>query len=383
MTCCAPSTWIDRRIGDSSENIVLDKLLKDLCNEDIVLLGEGARHGEGRTVKFKTRILTGLVETCGFNAVFVESGVYDMTAYTQAHNPSRDQLANAIGGLWSNAQQSQEWITYLHESARSGRLHIVGLDDQLSATSFYAQKRLATDLTAYLNPSDRAECRARISHHINWKYSSDLPYTRGVQTLLDECLQKIEHTIPQTDPFQGPSDEANALFAENLRRLISRNFLNDQTARFNVRDLSMFHNLVWHRSRLPEDTKIIVWSANVHVAKTLADVPGWEARIPLGAHLKSNFDADISAIGFTAYSGSYLNISSNQEQELAAPPQRSLEALIRDADDSVLYLTSKELEATGAIASRVITTEFIASEWQNLFDGLVIFDMQKAYQPIE
>ncbi|VAW49547.1 hypothetical protein MNBD_GAMMA03-922 [hydrothermal vent metagenome] len=81
----------------------LSELIKDSCNKQVVLLGEGGNHGGGNTIALKTEIVKRLVDSCGFSAVFFESSVYEFINLNNSiknKTVSKKQLANSIGGLW-------------------------------------------------------------------------------------------------------------------------------------------------------------------------------------------------------------------------------------------------------------------------------------------
>ncbi len=55
----------------------LDSIVTDICNKKIVLLGEDANHGSGKTMEVKIALIRRLIEECKFSAVFFESPVYE------------------------------------------------------------------------------------------------------------------------------------------------------------------------------------------------------------------------------------------------------------------------------------------------------------------
>lgn len=103
---------------DLADDGQIDRLVRDVCTKEVVMLGEDSGHGGGRTLEVKTEVLRRLVATCGFGAVVFESQLYDFLDHERAvvaGESTREQLANAIGGLWSYAIQSDGLVAFLHE----------------------------------------------------------------------------------------------------------------------------------------------------------------------------------------------------------------------------------------------------------------------------
>lgn len=88
--------------GTEAGSLQLDRLVKDVCGKQVVLLGEDANHGAGRTLELKVELVERLIQECGFSGVFFESQVYDFVDLQRAidsKNATPEQLADAIGGL--------------------------------------------------------------------------------------------------------------------------------------------------------------------------------------------------------------------------------------------------------------------------------------------
>lgn len=70
--------------GQPEETSELDRLVADLCDKQVVMLGE-AEHGDGQTWEIKTELVRALTGSCGFDSLFIESGMYDFLALDRAH----------------------------------------------------------------------------------------------------------------------------------------------------------------------------------------------------------------------------------------------------------------------------------------------------------
>lgn len=108
-SCASPSKGavVQEPVAVSDE----DRIVRDLCDKRIALLGEEGHHGNARTIAFKAALIRRLVEECHYDAFYIETGPYDflhLQAQLKAGQPvSEAQVAAAIGGMWAN--QGRSW----------------------------------------------------------------------------------------------------------------------------------------------------------------------------------------------------------------------------------------------------------------------------------
>jgi erythromycin esterase-like protein len=337
-------------------------------------------HGFGKTLQFKVDIARRLVDECHYNAFFIESGAYDFLNIQKELKSRRTvtqpMIAAAIGGLWAN-RDVEPLIPFLLEKAQRGALVLGGLDDQLGRGS-YAQREMPGDLVHYLQGDDRVNCLAILEKHTFWQYSSEAPYSPKDKALILGCLDKIEPKLSSaTDSVARDYDRA---MIENLKRSFARDFKQDaqfggdlNAQLFNDRDQSMYMNFRWWMSRLPANSKVIVWTATTHAAKDLSGVPGQEKFVPLGSYIRREFKGDAFVLGFSAYSGTYA-MTRQPARALAAAPANSFEARAFGNDDSdARYFASSEIRTLGAIPARPLGPDFKTANWEDVLDGLMVF----------
>ena len=100
------------------------RLVKTVCERQIVVLGELPSHGEGRTFQAKASIVRRLVEECGFNALLFESPIYDFLGLQDAITKGQatlSQLDRAIGRFWLTRELS-DWRQWLFQQTTNGAL---------------------------------------------------------------------------------------------------------------------------------------------------------------------------------------------------------------------------------------------------------------------
>ena len=135
----------------------------------------------------------------------------------------------------------------------------------------------------------------------------------------------------------------------------------------------MYMNFQWLMSRLPADSKVIVWTAASHAAKDLSGVPGQEKWVPLGSYIRREFKDQAFVLGVSAYSGSY-GMARQPVRPLAAAPANSLEGqAFVDGDSEIRYFNSSQIRKFGSILARPLGPDFKTASWGDVLDGLVIF----------
>ena len=362
-----------------------------LCGKPVALLGEPPFHGFGNTLAFKARLVRRLVEECHYKAFFIESGFYDFIRIDReiraGHDVPDSMISAAIGGIWAN-KEVQALVPFLMEKARAGALALGGLDDQIGAGT-YASHGMASDLAQYLPGEERSRCLAIFERQTLWQYTADAPYGPSDKEKILGCLDEVAGRLSRAKGDDKSAAQSNAM-VDSLRRKLARDFTEDDFTKkdqelkwINDRDRSMYLNFRWLLGRLPRGTKVIVWAATVHTAKSLDGIPGFEGRVPLGSWIRHDLGDRSFSLGFSAYSGEYAFVRQPLRTLADAPPS-SIEgqAFAASASDSV-YLSGKQLREHGPVAARPLGTDFKTGNWEQVLDGLVIFRKERAPQWIQ
>lgn len=363
--------------ASTGQGAEIDRLVDALCDQHIVLLGE-ADHGDGRSWEIKSAIVRELVASCGFNAVAFESGMYDFLALEtvyQAGVATRADLADAIGAIWSGARQLQPLISDLHSWSSSGSVRVLGIDDQIHSTARFAQRSLPGALSAHLSDPRSASCEAELARHTSWGYDDAHPWGEQANDRLLACLDEIVAALQSR--LRSPRLFGELAMAGSLHRFLSRSFVTDAAARFNARDASMFQNLRWHLDRLGPETRVIVWTATIHAARSLAPVASYHDWIPLGHHLRGHYREQVASIGFSAASGG-SQPRGRPGKVLDVAPQESLEGRVLAPAQQLRYLDVRELSGLGVIAARPLGHQFHRANWDQVLDGLVVLRHEAA-----
>lgn len=357
-----------------------DAIVHAMCSAQVALLGENPTHSFGNGLALKVELVRRLVDECHFNALFIESGMYDYVHIQRSLRAGQDvsegMISAAIGALWAN-EEMQSLVPFLRARITTGALTLAGLDDQLGAGS-YASLGMSPDLVRPLSGSERERCLAVFQRHMQWQYTDKDPYAPADKEKLVGCLNQIEASL-DSKPTRSLEVQESRAMVESLKRDFARDFTeNDFTKKdqalkwWNDRELSMDANFNWSRKHLPAHSKIIVWAATVHTAKQLDGIQGFEGRVPLGSYIHRDFGNSSFSLGISARSGSYTFMQ-RPLQQLSAAPADSIEAKLLIGDGFNVFVTGQQLKSIPPAPSRLLGTTFVNAPWAQVFDGIVIF----------
>lgn len=367
----APTSFDDFTPADRAE---IDRLVRDVCRRDVVVLGEDANHGAAHTVQVKVAITQRLVARCGFRAVLFESQVYDVLDYTHAAADGRGDvamLADAIGPLWSRMPEMRPLLGWLHDEVVAGRLRVGGIDPQVGGrTGRYAKARLGTALASVLAEPRRTDCAQEFDRHDGWLYDDATPFDDAAQARLRACSDAVRAALAGqgADPASDLAGMA-AAYGRYLEMALGGD--GDR------RDLGMAELVGWHRARWPRGTRVVVWCATVHAAKRLDNIA--PAMVPMGAHLAASLGDRAVAIGFTAAGGTFGDPSGAVHALAAAGPEALETVALADARGDLRYLDRRWLRRHGVMAARPINDRTVhAAAWADVLDGVMVLREERA-----
>ena len=349
----------------------LDQLVDDLCQKQVVFLSEDNNHGAGRTFEVKTKLLENLIDRCGFSAVFFESSIYDFVDLEQRvaqRKVTREQIADALGSLWSTTAQGDVLVAALHRRVQNKGLRLLGMDLQAgSASSFYQKTRFGAELTAELSKKTQADCAARILRHMTWGYDDKAnPYDDQAIAHLTMCASDIRQS------FASKADKTWQVLARSFAEYLRMSTLApaEQTR---LRDYMMNENFRWHRARLPEGSKVIVWTAAVHSIKQRSSANVQSIVQPLGFYVHQALGDRSAVVGFCALQGRYSLINRAETALISVLPE-SLEAqAFAGYDASIRYLDAKHLRKFGAVQANALSyAKANTEDWSTLMDAMIV-----------
>lgn len=294
--------------ADAGDEGALTGVTHDLCNRQIVMVGESATHGDGHTEAFKVELVERLVNECGFDSVFFESNHDEFINIARrlrtGQAMSVDQVYSAVGGLWKFDQEFQPLVPFLLTKAQAGQISLGGIDDQVGqAGQDYANVEMITELTDFLPQQQRQSCSLALHRRIYSDYTETAPYSKADRSQIATCLSDIQRAIAANRTTDPAAREERQEMVSAVERWISRDFTSDANG-IVARDRSMFQNFEWLRRQQPRRRKVILWAATVHIAKqgdpTWADHTGTN----FGSFVHQEYGERAFSLGFSALTGS-------------------------------------------------------------------------------
>ncbi len=375
-----------RAVEAGQEAVALAAAVEASCNQRLVLLGENGFHGDGRTSAFKADMVRRLVLECGFDAVVFEASLYDFIAVNQAirrGDATPDMLSSAIGGLWNQNREVQDLIAFLFAEAHDGRIDLAGMDDQLgSRGAFYSLERMPQDLAALLPVGRREDCAARLRQRIWSQFSAAEPYDEAHRTALRQCLDEIDAGLNQAAPEVQAARLEYLTMASGYRRALDRDFL-APPALIQSRDRDMAYRVREIVEGLPAGARVIVWTANVHAARSGAATTTYGEAPTMGAWLDQFYGSDVFAVGFAAAGGTYR--FNGGSRGIDAAEAGSLEAAVLvGTQDEAVWLGSDDIASLGTVVGSIFRHhQPVTADWSQVFDGIVVFRSERAPYPLD
>ena len=329
----------------------------DVCGADLVFLGE-ASHGGGQAILAKASIGKTLIEKCGFDQIAFESQMYD---FLDLSPPviTLNQLRNAIGGIWSTSSESDAFFEQLIALANRNKLRIVGIDGQLgSSTSLYAREALARELTVGM-PSNRAEeCSKLVNRLTNWTFDKENQKDHAFDANLMSCIYDANSIALRKNNARG------IRITENFSRFLSFKHENY----FNERDRLMAENL---KQELHRGTKTIVWTANIHAARSAV-----ETRSPLASYFGKS--PKVKSIAITASTGNYCMFPCSHVQPLAESSDQSLESKLSNNHEFNRFIPLRKHQKFAISPAKLLNySKEISRSWPALFDYVILLPYEK------
>jgi len=377
--------WAVQHHANTPGSAVIGRVVKAVCTKDVVMLGEDGHHASGATLRVKVELVKRLVRQCGFRGVVFESQFYDMLDFEHSLArgvASQQQLSDAIGPVWMHYPQVMPLVHWLYQEAGRGRVRIGGMDPQAdNIDEPYSAQELPGVLSAVLHGARREECEHAIDRQNNQAYDQAHPFDRAAMFRLRACLRDIRGRLAKMGRHAPPGLKAMAAsYAAFLEISAAGQLEHDMTLVGNRRDRAMYVNFMWWRAQWPKGTRIVVWCATVHAAKSWK---GWGMSIrPFGSYVHARFGSGAAAIGFSALGGTYGNVGGHGQPH-AIPHARagSLEARAfkGSGPHAMRFVDRAQLHAMGKVSSRVINyAKPHTLDWSRVLDGVIVLRREVA-----
>ncbi len=354
-------------IADFRSSPALKQAVDSVCSKKIVFLGEEAHHVLGGTLQLKTALVERLVDRCGFTDIIFEGQVYDFIDFNRSvreGKETKDQMADAIGGLWSLSAESDVLIDFLYAGVKAKRISVAGFDSNTQgATARYSRDTLPSALASRLPVGEKDRCGHEFRRYARWEYDDRDPFDKSAQGSLLQCAAAAKESF----------GTARSIDARNDDQVMVASFYADVSDAIdpvpNARESMMYENLVRMLDRLPQGHKAIVWTATVHA---IANPEARAGFMSVGQRLRGERSSQMAVIAVSAYSGRYEY--NRETMPLAEARMDSLEALaFRQRAGVLAWLDKRALSQARVAPSRALNYQrWTMAAWGALLDGMLV-----------
>lgn len=385
--------------------------LKQVLNEnEILILGE-ASHGDGKTFEIKSDLVKYLTKNFEYNTIAFEARDFLEMEIINGRKEI-DSLAQYLDhdnwvrqwSPWGPAQQIQ---TLVDVAQSDKNLKFFGLEPYAFSNIQHLIPFLKNEL-AKINPeifepqiwftlqelhlnlvSGRPDLISNDDYLFYLKYLNK-NYTYLNQ--LDE-VEKNNHILFLTQMVENLITYVK-ISQIKVSGLSEEDALNKS---INLRDKQMAENLKWYKKRNP-DAKIIVWTANFHGARDLKDIEfadGDPERYKkfnvFGEHISKTYGDNVFSIAFTSSEGiSKIPYDfEGIEEQVIDSSDDTLESFLDASQTSFAFINFREIRKNKpSLVDECFNSIMLGNinqsgKWLKAFDGVYYIKTQERARPLE
>lgn len=407
---------IEKNAVPLKDNRDLEKLIKNIADKKIVMLGESS-HGTEEFYKWRRLLSQELIQHHGFSFIAVEGDwppsaelnrfVHGGTR-TKAPEDALKSFQRWPTWMWANTEivRLAHWLKDYNKKEKQ-KVGFFGLD-------VYSLFESIDEIIKQLNSID-----PDLAHHIQSQYACFDPYKRDERTYARSLIQFPEGCEKQvlkalTDLLNVRLDKMtrhsekyfdarqNARIVKNAERYY-RAMIQGEEDSWNVRDRHMIETLDILLNRHGENSKAIVWAHNTHIGDYRATPMLQEGQVNIGGLAREHWGADeVALVGFGTYQGEVIasHAWDGPIEVMKVPPGReqSYEAYFHEAskhlreDSFYIWLNNSEIlsETYGHRAIGVVYDpeherfgNYVPSSLSKRYDAFVFIDKTTALTPLK
>jgi erythromycin esterase len=312
------SVDIDSRVLNLErfDETTYNQLDKFFINKSVIGLGE-ATHGTSEFFKLKGEIIKYLVSKRDFNLIVFEAFFTDSESINHYILGGGGDPYKAIIGMGYYIYYTQEfydlieWLKDYNSNKREEeKVKIYGCDmTSPQVTSIKVKEILSVKNLLTMSLSENLDWL--INHPVKRQYSKD--EIKIIKELADE-LNSVFESLDKNDHLL---QHYNRILQQSFEYLLT----NNGYLRANKRNKYMAENALFIQKTLENDSKMIIWGHNAHIARHSAQ----DKIIPMGKHLFNKLGEFYYPIGFGFNRGGFMALNNKSGKRENITVDNSLE----------------------------------------------------------
>ncbi|WP_425389728.1 erythromycin esterase family protein [Ekhidna sp.] len=372
-------------IEEKADFSFFEPILKD---KRVVLLGE-MTHGDGAAFRLKTDLVKYLHKELGYNVLALEDGMYSFLKWSEKMDKGQAEFEDILKSMpyqWSNSFEMQELFSYLKENPDLVFIGCDNIDDYQYLDVFLSEvDSLAKALQIPVYESFDQDLAFLL------KYRASKPIEDENKEALLTYLSRMSLELQAKKPSIRNTFWIRVL--DGLKVHASEWW--DVTTHtkpdwfdYRVHDSTMALNIQWLMNERYKNEKIIVWAANMHIARNVpTKVKSHkyfknENTVVVGDYLEDLIGDDFFSVATISYSGKYLHNADYHIQTIKEKSKRTLEYHLAKSHEKAFVDFSNHRNLGTFKMSGVLHYLELKGEWTNVYDGvLFIKEMTPATYP--
>src|SRR5690554_5117906 len=268
-------TNIENLNSNNSDFSELDFLKREFKDKKIIVLGETGL-GDGASFEAKTRLVKFLVEQMDYSTLAFEGGGFTEMAFaSEKISSGKDAVAEikkSWYSLWSDSKQIQDLLKYIDNK---DSLNLLGIENQLGNKYSWNLADIYEILAGELvfKDVDFDHFKKNLQNYYHSTFDADTTIANQVDVeRLKNDLAIIKKNTAAIDSKNSRIVHQGVLNIEGLMTQLElyKGTYQQQNISISLRDSLMAENVKWYLEEYP-DEKIIIWTANFHATRTLAN----------------------------------------------------------------------------------------------------------------
>ncbi|NVK25795.1 MAG: erythromycin esterase family protein [Gammaproteobacteria bacterium] len=362
-----------------------ESLAKDIGNKRIVFLDE-LTHGEKEVFKLKVDITQYLHEFHNFDAIVLESGMYDMAELWASDKSILNQSQGNIFYMYANEPAFHPLLTYIDQQRSTKRpLVLAGFDGRLSGEISIntLPSKLKEELTRWLPKVLKSMDWQRYQEILIATLKRDVENFENSQQWFEQQTVYLKDELLAIKTAQSGYDSP-AYMAHLLDGLliVANNLWGKR--RFDEHDIAMANNLDWLLNTELKDKKVLVWGQFIHLNKHYYTTSKTDNVTSI---IKKRYPNQTYVVHFAGLEGQYRNFISGKIEDISNNASSAERWLWQQNKSDAAYKFYSPNQQQNLLSNSKqnlsfyglqYKTQLPAHHWHLYWDGLFLLDKVSA-----